>query len=163
MLYYDKYQSEIGDIHIIASETVLERIILFEEEWEQYPKSLLKKEGNAITKSFKEQLEAYFNGQRKYFDIAYELKGTPFQIQVWEVLKSIPYGETRSYKEVAETIGNIKAVRAIGQANKANKFPILIPCHRVIGKSGKLVGYGGAYIDKQGILLEGEKNKERGR
>ena len=88
------------------------------------------------------QLSEYLRGERKKFDIPFRMRGTEFQIQVWKVLQNIPYGETRSYKQIAEAIGNPKAVRAIGMANNRNPLLIVIPCHRVIGKDGSLVGYG---------------------
>jgi methylated-DNA-[protein]-cysteine S-methyltransferase len=102
------------------------------------------------------QLQAYFEGKLTAFDLPLTLKGTPFQVKVWEALQRIPYGETRTYKEVAELVGNPKAVRAVGGANNKNPVPVIIPCHRVIGSSGALVGYGGG-LDKKVNLLELEK------
>ncbi len=91
------------------------------------------------------QLEEFFSGNRTTFDLPYQFEsGTPFQREVWQALIEIPYGETCSYQAVAEKIQRPKAVRAIGQANRNNPLPILVPCHRVIGKSGKLVGYSGS-------------------
>jgi len=90
------------------------------------------------------------------FDLNLDLHGTPFQIGVWRELERIPYGETRSYLQLAEAIGAPKAVRAVGAANGANPIPIVIPCHRVIGASGKLVGYGGGLpLKKRLLALEG--------
>ena len=101
------------------------------------------------------QLEEYFAGKRKIFDLPIKLIGTEFQIKVWNELKKIPYGETRSYKQIAESIGNPKAVRAVGLANNKNPITIIIPCHRVIGSNGKLVGYaGGINMKKQLLDLE---------
>ncbi|NEU31418.1 methylated-DNA--[protein]-cysteine S-methyltransferase [bacterium LRH843] len=99
-----------------------------------------------------QQLEDYFSGKRHTFDIPLDLSGTVFQKKVWHSLMSIEYGKTRSYKEVAEEIGAPKAVRAIGGANHNNPIPIIIPCHRVIGSNGNMVGYGGG-LDKKEILL----------
>ena len=103
------------------------------------------------------QLSEYLRGERKKFDIPFRMRGTKFQIQVWKVLQNIPYGETRSYKQIAEAIGNPKAVRAIGMANNRNPLLIVIPCHRVIGKDGSLVGYGEG-IEMKEFLLRLEKS-----
>lgn len=99
------------------------------------------------------QLKEYFNGERRTFDLPLRLKGTAFQMKVWEALQDINYGETKSYKDIAQAIGNPKAVRAVGSANNHNPVPIVVPCHRVIGSSGSLVGYGGG-LDKKVTLLE---------
>ncbi len=99
------------------------------------------------------QLNEYFQGKRLEFDLPIDLIGTKFQCLVWEALKKIEYGETKSYKQIAQEIGAPKAVRAIGGANNKNPIPIIIPCHRVIGSNGALVGYGGG-VDKKEILLE---------
>ena len=98
------------------------------------------------------QLSEYLRGERKKFDIPFRMRGTEFQIQVWKVLQNIPYGETRSYKQIAEAIGDPKAVRAIGMANNRNPLLIVIPCHRVIGKDGSLVGYGEGIEMKEFLL-----------
>lgn len=98
------------------------------------------------------QLDEYFNGKRQTFDITMDLYGTPFQKMVWTALSNIPYGQTRSYKEVAKEIGTPKAVRAIGGANNKNPLPIIVPCHRVIGTNGALVGYGGGLNIKEYLL-----------
>ncbi|HET7522196.1 MAG TPA: methylated-DNA--[protein]-cysteine S-methyltransferase [Bacillales bacterium] len=102
------------------------------------------------------QLNEYFRGERFSFDLPLVLIGTSFQKKVWEALTHIGYGETRTYKEVAQSLGAGKAVRAVGNANNKNPIPIIIPCHRVIGSNGSLVGYGGG-IDKKQYLLEIEK------
>ncbi|WP_205173808.1 methylated-DNA--[protein]-cysteine S-methyltransferase [Bacillus pakistanensis] len=105
----------------------------------------------------KNQLEEYFSGSRKTFDLPLEMKGTTFQKLVWNQLLEVPYGQTCSYQDIANQIANPKAVRAIGQANKANAIPIVIPCHRVIGKNQSLTGYAGKEIDKKEKLLSLEK------
>lgn len=122
--------------------------------------------GVRIPNGFKEQktelmdrtaceLTEYFDGKRTQFDIPLSLHGTPFQKAVWEALCHIPYGETRSYKEIAAAVGNPKASRAIGMANNKNPIPLLVPCHRVIGASGLLVGYaGGLELKKKLLQLE---------
>lgn len=101
------------------------------------------------------QLREYFEGKRKIFDLPLSPKGTDFQKKVWQSLLEIPYGETRSYKEIATKVGNPKACRAVGTANNKNPIAIVIPCHRVIGKNGKLTGYaGGMEIKSYLIKLE---------
>ncbi|AXF57658.1 methylated-DNA--[protein]-cysteine S-methyltransferase [Salicibibacter kimchii] len=99
------------------------------------------------------QLHEYFQGKRHVFDLPVDMYGTSFQKSVWEALQRIPYGETQSYKQVAVAIHSPKAVRAIGSANNKNPLPIIVPCHRVIGSNGAIVGYGGG-IEKKKKLLE---------
>jgi len=106
---------------------------------------------NLIQETF-DQLDDYFKGKRKEFDIKIKLKGTSFQQKVWEELVRIPYGSTLSYKDIATKIGNMKASRAVGRANNKNPIPIIVPCHRVIGKNGKLVGYAMGLEIKQMLL-----------
>lgn len=99
-----------------------------------------------------DQLREYFAGERREFSIAYDLRGTPFQEQVWRALQNIPYGQSVSYKDIAESIGRAKAVRAVGEANNKNPLPILFPCHRVSGANGSLVGYAGGLPVKTKLL-----------
>lgn len=110
-----------------------------------------------LLKEASKQLNEYLDGKRKWFDLPYDATGTPFQHSVWDALKNIPYGETRSYLQIAVQIGKPKACRAVGMANNKNPLPILIPCHRVIGSNGNLVGYGGGMEIKK-MLLMLEKN-----
>ncbi len=106
------------------------------------------------------QLNEYFDGKRQQFDIPLVLPGTPFQQAVWKALQTIPYGTTRSYQEQAEMLGRPEAVRAVARANGDNRIGIIIPCHRVIGKNGKLTGYGGGLWRKQHLLdLERENRR----
>jgi len=98
------------------------------------------------------QLQEYFSGNRQEFDLPLALEGTDFQLRVWRCLQTIPYGQTFSYLQLAEKIGNPKAVRAVGLANGANPIPIIIPCHRVIGSNGSLTGFGGGLPNKQKLL-----------
>lgn len=100
-----------------------------------------------------EEVMEYLSGKRKAFDFKFELDGTAFQKQVWEELTHIPYGETRTYKEIAIAIKNPKASRAVGMANNKNPILIVIPCHRVIGSDGKLTGYAGG-LDMKKVLLD---------
>ena len=104
------------------------------------------------------QLRAYFAGRLRQFDLPLDPRGTPFQVRVWRELERIPYGETRSYSQIAEAMGAPRAVRAVGAANGSNPIPIVVPSHRVIGASGKLVGYGGGLPLKKRLLeLEGSR------
>ncbi|ONI38598.1 cysteine methyltransferase [Candidatus Epulonipiscium fishelsonii] len=98
------------------------------------------------------QLDEYFNGIRNRFEFKYELRGTQFQKKVWQVLCTIPYGETRTYKEIAKAIGNKNASQAVGLANSKNPLMIIVPCHRVIGSKGDLVGYAGGLSLKETLL-----------
>lgn len=102
------------------------------------------------------ELGEYFAGARRSFSVPYRLGGTSFQRAVWTALESIPFGETVSYRELAEIVGRPKAFRAVGQANGANPIPILLPCHRVVAADGKIGGYGGGSEMKRALLsLEG--------
>ncbi len=106
----------------------------------------------------KQELTEYFDGKRKKFDLPLHMTGTEFQLRVWNELCRIPYGVTRSYEDIARAVGNPKACRAVGGANNKNHILILIPCHRVIGKNGSLVGFGGG-MDVKKYLLELEQAK----
>jgi methylated-DNA-[protein]-cysteine S-methyltransferase len=152
---YDIYDSPIGIIHVVVDEIGVRKVELFEEDWIAYAKKYepIPKD-KEICKEVISQLDEYFKGKRKSFDVPLSIEGTQFRKKVWEALQNIPYGEIRSYLQIAEFIGNPKAVRAVGQANKFNQLPIIIPCHRVIGKSGKLVGFAGNRTPTQKLLLE---------
>ena len=115
---------------------------------------------NELTELVFRQLDEYFSGARKAFDFPYRMHGTPFQEKVWAALRDIPYGETRSYKDIAEAIGQPKASRAVGMANHANPIFIAIPCHRVIGADGSLVGYGGGLEMKKSLLALEKANSK---
>lgn len=116
-------------------------------------------ETELIKEAAKELIE-YLDGNRVTFDVPFALYGTDFQRSVWKALCDIPYGETRSYKQIAEAIGNPKASRAVGLANNRNPIIIMVPCHRVIGANGKLVGYGGG-LDMKERLLNLEKKHSK--
>lgn len=111
-----------------------------------------------VLRQCEEELAAYFAGDLRAFTVPLRPAGTPFQLQVWEALRQIPHGETRTYAQIAQAIGNPKACRAVGMANNKNPISILIPCHRVIGAKGALVGYGGGLEVKKFLLsLEGAR------
>lgn len=115
---------------------------------------------NLQTALLKQELAAYFQGRLKTFSVPLQMVGTPFQQQVWHALLAIPYGETRSYKEQAEWLQNAKAVRAVAAANGKNKISIIVPCHRVIGSDGSLVGYAGGMVRKQALLALEQQNHQ---
>ena len=140
------YRSEIGLLKIMGTEAGISYVGFVKEELDEYP------ETHPCLKECVEQLDEYFNGNRKDFSIKLQPQGTKFQKCVWDQLIKIPYGETVSYKNIAEAVGNKKAVRAVGNANGKNDIVIIIPCHRVIGNNGKLVGYGSGLDRKQWLL-----------
>ncbi|MBD7965401.1 methylated-DNA--[protein]-cysteine S-methyltransferase [Fictibacillus norfolkensis] len=166
LLYYEEMESVIGPLTIIATENGICRLDFGSME-DNLPtlRSWMAKhfiKGELIHSPERlddavQQLHAYFAGNLHEFSVNYDLFGTAFQKKVWNQLTSIPYGGTCSYKEVAQGIGAPKAVRAVGSANNQNPVPIFIPCHRVIGSNGALVGYGGG-LDKKEILLSIEQN-----
>ena len=119
-------------------------------------------ENDRLLDEVERQLGEYFSGTRREFDLPLRMKGTPFQLKDWEALKEIPYGETVTYGEIARRIGSLKACRAVGMANHSNPISIIVPCHRVIGKSGKLTGYGGGLNVKQMLLDLEQKWKSHG-
>lgn len=126
---------------------------------EKYLKATSKTETTSVLEETKRQLDEYFAGKRKTFDIQLCLVGTDFQHKVWNALQSIPYGSTKSYKDIAQCIGKPKAVRAVAGAIGANAISILIPCHRVIGSNHSLTGYAGGLEAKRGLL--GMETQER--
>ena len=149
--------SPINAVYVVADDESL-KAISFENNWQKTRKQLgvISTGDNPIIEQTKDQLREYFDGKRSTFDLPLSLPGTEFQQQCWQFLQSIPYGETRSYSEQAASIGNPRAVRGVGSANGLNPIVIVVPCHRVIGKSGKLSGYGGGLSVKE-FLLELEK------
>ena len=148
--YYYYYDSPIGILEISTTEEELISILYVDEKREntEQPK---------ILKEVIKQIQEYFNGERKEFDIKFKLKGTEFQEKVWNALTHIPYGETVSYKYIATKIGNEKAVRAVGNTNGRNVINIVVPCHRVIWSNKSLTGYGGGLDRKLWLLQHEEK------
>jgi len=149
-LFY--YQTDIGKIGIAENGQEITNIYF---QGESVPKDILLNETNLIKEAAK-QLNSYFAGELRTFELPLAPEGTEFMRSVWKALCEIPYGKTFSYKDIAQNIGNPKAVRAVGNANNRNPIPIIIPCHRVIGSNGKLVGYGGGLEIKK-YLLDLEK------
>ena len=136
MEYYYTYEYKEFKLTLVASINSLKKVIINDDVKLDY----VNKEIDIIKKSFKE-IKEYLDGKRKYFDIPFELEGTEFQKKVWLELLKIPYGEVITYKELAKRIRNPKAERAVGGACNRNPLAIIIPCHRVVGSNGKLVGY----------------------
>lgn len=148
------YNTMIGKLGIEENGLAITKVFFVDKDIEE--ESVEKKETELLKEAIK-QLNEYFDGKRKEFDLPLAPKGTEFQKKVWNALKEITFGETRSYGEIARRIGNEKASRAVGMANNKNPIMIIIPCHRVIGANGKLVGYAGG-IDIKEKLLNLEKN-----
>ncbi len=113
---------------------------------------------NQHIKKGKVEIAEYCDGQRKKFDVKIQTPGTDFQNSVWKCLRAIPYGETSTYQQQAKEINNPKAVRAVASANGFNRISIIVPCHRVIGKDGKLTGYGGGIERKRWLIAHEQKN-----
>ena len=153
-MYFKIYDTVIGKIIIEESEEKISRIEIVNGTEKFEGKE--EKETELINKTYKE-FDEYFRGKRKTFDIPLKIEGTEFQKKVWNALLEIPYGETRSYLDIAKRVGNPKASRTVGMANHNNKIIIIIPCHRVIGSNKKLVGYAGG-LDVKEKLLKLEQN-----
>ncbi|MGO9384160.1 MAG: methylated-DNA--[protein]-cysteine S-methyltransferase [Mycobacterium sp.] len=156
MIHYRTIDSPIGPLTLAGRGSVLTNLRMVEQThepsrggWAPDPDAF----GDAV-----EQLAGYFAGQLIDFDIELELRGTEFQRRVWQALLTIPYGETRSYGEIAEQVGSPGSARAVGWANGHNPIAIVVPCHRVIGANGSLTGYGGG-LDRKRTLLELEKQR----
>ena len=147
MTHYYTYDTILGSVTFVEENGAL--VVITTRPYQ--PKEGIYQETPVIKEAFR-QLSEYFSGNRKTFNLPLLLKGTDFQKQVWQALLKIPFGETRSYKQIAEAIGNPKAVRAVGMANNKNPLLIVVPCHRVIGANGKLVGYA-VGLDKKEYLL----------
>ena len=156
-MFYKIYDFEIGKLAICEDngKIVLVNVVKTKEDIEEMAKNSIQKETSLI-KNTKQQLDEYFAGKRKKFDIPIKLDGTDFQIKVWKELLKIPYGVTVSYKDIAIKIGNPKACRAVGMANHNNPILIIVPCHRVINENKKLGGYA-LGLDLKRRLLELEK------
>ena len=150
MIFQYSYETKLGSVTIVEEDGALLAITT------NRTYKGIEQETPLIKEAYR-QLSEYLIGERKRFDLPLHPRGTMFQQQVWKALCDIPYGETRSYKEIAEAIGNPKAVRAVGMANNRNPLLIVIPCHRVIGANGKLVGYA-AGIEMKEYLLKLEKS-----
>lgn len=158
-MYYCYLGTPIGDLLLAGDDTALSLVGFPEGSMRREPESdwIYNEQPFADARA---QLLEYFDGKRRDFDLPLNLSGTEFQMLVLEELRRIPYGETASYGAVAKRIGRPKAMRAVGAANGRNPIPIIVPCHRVIGSSGDLTGFGGGLTTKEALLrLEAENSQ----
>lgn len=159
MTSYRTIDSPIGLLTLAGHGDVLTNLRMVDQTYEPSRADWLL-DDNAFGEVV-DQLGSYFAGHLTDFDLTLDLQGTPFQRRVWQALLTIPYGETRSYGEIADQIGAPGAARAVGLANGHNPIAVIVPCHRVIGASGKLTGYGGGLERKQTLLeLESARSSE---
>jgi methylated-DNA-[protein]-cysteine S-methyltransferase len=157
MIHYRTIDSPIGPLALAGRGRVLTNLRMVDQTYEPNRNDWVP-DDRAFPDAV-EQLEAYFAGERNDFDLELSLAGSEFQRRVWQALLTIPYGETRSYGQVAEQVGATGAARAVGLANGRNPIAIIVPCHRVIGASGSLTGYGGG-LDRKRSLLELERRRQ---
>lgn len=158
VLYQVDYESPIGIIEIIGTQDAVCSILFSEAD---KPVHSLDSETPMVIADCYSQLDAYFKGSRQAFTFPCQLEGTAFQKSVWTALTAVPYAETVSYKDIAVTLENEKANRAVGSANGKNKLSIVIPCHRIIGSNGKLTGYAGGLWRKEWLLRHERKCAEQ--
>jgi methylated-DNA-[protein]-cysteine S-methyltransferase len=150
---YKKIDSPVGELKLVASDKGVAAILWENDNPDRVPLGPLMVESeNPILRETERQLGAYFAGKLKTFTVPLDFKGTAFQRRVWEALLTIPFGETRSYGEIARQIGNPSASRAVGAANGKNPISIIAPCHRVIGSTGELTGFAGDLEAKERLL-----------
>jgi methylated-DNA-[protein]-cysteine S-methyltransferase len=150
-LSYTQIESPIGPLLLAGNEDGLHELWFVEGRRKKQPHPQWEENDKPFATAIN-QLREYFAGKREQFALPLVLDGTPFQLSVWRNLRTIPYGKTVSYLDLAIEIGNRKAVRAVGLANGSNPIPIIVPCHRVIGSNGSLTGFGGGLPVKQKLL-----------
>jgi len=156
MINYRTIDSPIGPLTLAGRGSALTNLRMVDQTYEPSRSDWSRDDG--VFADAVEQLDAYFAGELTDFDIELDMRGTEFQRRVWTALLTIPYGQTRSYGEIAEQVGAPGAARAIGLANGHNPIAIIVPCHRVIGASGSLTGYGGG-LDRKKTLLDLERKR----
>jgi methylated-DNA-[protein]-cysteine S-methyltransferase len=163
-LAYKMIDSTIGKLKLVASDRGLVAILWENDSPRRVRLSeLVEDEQHPVLVETELQLGEYFSGKRRTFSITLDMRGTVFQKDVWEALLAIPFGETRSYGQLAKQLGNPRATRAVGAANGRNPVSIIVPCHRVIGSSGKLTGFAGGLKVKAHLLsLERPRNHPSG-
>lgn len=154
--------SPVGQLTLVASDKGLSGILWEDDKAGRVPLEEMREDANHhVLAQATRQLEEYFSGQRKTFSVPLDFQGTDFQKKVWQALLTIPFGQTRSYAQIAQQLGNPKAVRAVGAANGKNPISIIAPCHRVIGSNGDLTGFAGGLAAKTLLLsLEGHGEKQ---
>jgi methylated-DNA-[protein]-cysteine S-methyltransferase len=158
-LAYKFFDSPVGKLKLVASDTGLVAILWENDNPRRVRLSdLVESQQHTVLAETERQLKEYFAGKRKAFSVPLDMRGTHFQKDVWEALLAIPFGKTRSYGQLAKQLGNPRATRAVGAANGRNPISIIVPCHRVIGSSGKLTGFAGG-LDTKARLLDLEKRK----
>ena len=158
-LYYIEMKSPVGKLKLVADDKALVAVLWEKERLDRVKlPEMTKKAENSVLVETKKQLEEYFEGKRKVFKLPLAPLGTEFQKQVWNALRKIPFGVTKSYGELASEIGNPKASRAVGAANGKNPISIIVPCHRVIGSNGNLTGFAGG-LEAKATLLNIETKK----
>jgi methylated-DNA-[protein]-cysteine S-methyltransferase len=156
-LSYKKINSPVGKLKLVASEEGLAAILWQNDRPERVPLGeMVEEPEHKVLVKTEKQLTEYFAGERREFDLPLDMRGTPFQKEVWDALLGIPFGETKSYGDLAKQLGNPGAGRAVGAANGRNPISIVVPCHRVIGSSGKLTGFAGG-LNVKARLLEMER------
>ena len=162
-LYYSRHDSPAGPLVLVVSEKGL---VGLEFDRGKFPpaksKDIVWQESDDKTKSYLRELREYFDGKRREFTFPLDLRGTPFQVKCWRALLNIPYGETRSYADIARVVGRPQAYRAVGMANNRNPIAIVVPCHRVIGADGSLTGYGGGLERKRWLLAHEDRHAGQG-
>jgi O-6-methylguanine DNA methyltransferase len=156
-LYYSRHDSLAGPLILTVSD---QGLVALEFDRGKFPSkksaSAVWQESEKRTKSYARELNEYFAGKRREFTFPLDLRGTPFQVKCWRALLDIPYGQTRTYADIARAVGKPQAFRAVGMANNRNPIAIVVPCHRVIASDGTLCGYGGGLDVKRKLLeLEG--------
>ncbi|QSX07998.1 methylated-DNA--[protein]-cysteine S-methyltransferase [Alkalibacter rhizosphaerae] len=154
-MYKTSMESPIGKLWIVAGEEGICRIVFGKE-----PQEKMEAKTTDLLVQCMIQLDEYFSGKRREFDIPLVPDSTPFQRRVYDRLLAIPYGQTQSYKDIAIAVGSPKGMRAVGGANNKNPIPIIIPCHRVIGADGRLIGYGGGVSIKKWLLDHEKAHKD---
>ena len=156
-LVYKFVETPVGKLKLVASDKGLTAILWENDSPRRVPlNDLVQDDKHPVLVQVEEQLKEYFAGSRQAFDIRLDMRGTSFQKNVWEALLAIPFGETRSYGDLAKQLGRPSATRAVGAANGRNPVSIVVPCHRVIGSSGKLTGFAGG-LEVKAHLLDLEK------
>lgn len=161
MIGYYSFDSKLGKLYMYFNEEGVIGLAFGEKDNQNNIKRYYEDSIKVDIKDYNyhDEILKYLDGDLKKFTVPFSFKGTPFQVKVWKELLNIPYGETRTYKEMANSIGSPKGYRAVGGALNKNPISIIVPCHRVIGSSGKLVGFGGGLDIKEKLLQLEKQNK----